>query len=179
MNKKLRALGVVSLAAFAVSCANMEGVGGGGGTVDVNFEAPDQFTDMGRMYASGRGADPGYLEELRQHIQRVGSDRLPAGYSLSLTITDVDMAGQFEPERGPQFTDIRMVRSIYPPRIRLNYRLTDPNGAVRSEGERRLSDQSFDWKVTPVDRQDPLRHEKALIDDFLSDIAREARSGAS
>jgi hypothetical protein len=174
MSKKFNALALVLLAGFAAACTNL-GSGGGGGTVEVNYQSPEQFTDMGRMYSSARGADEGYLEELRQHITRTGSARLPAGYTLSVTITDVDMAGQFEPERGPRFTDVRMVRAIYPPRIHLTYRLTDSNGAVRSEGERRLSDQSFDWKVSPIDRDDPLRHEKALIDDFISDIAREAR----
>lgn len=130
---------------------------------------------MNRGYNALKGADEGYLSELRQHIERTGARRLPAGYKLAVTVTDVDMAGQFEPERGAQFTDIRMVRPIYPPRINLTYRLTDQNGAVVSEGERRLRNQSFDWTLSPLDQQDPLRYEKALIDDFMRDVASEVR----
>ena len=143
--------------------------------MEVNFQSPEEFTDMNRSYSSLKEADRGYLSELQRHIEQRGASRIPAGHTLAVTITDVDMAGQFEPERGAQFTDVRMVRSIYPPRIDLNYRLTDQNGAVVSEGERQLRNQSFEWTASPVDQHDPLRYEKALIDDFLRDVASEVR----
>lgn len=114
------------------------------------------------------------MSELRQYIERTGAARLPAGHTLSVRITDVDMAGQFEPERGSQFMDVRIVKTIYPPRITLNYRLTDSTGAVVSEGDRRLTNQSFEYNASPITRDD-LRYEKGLIDDFLSEIAKETR----
>ena len=141
--------------------------------MEVNFQSPEEFTDMNRTYSALKGADRGYLSELQRYIEQRGANRIPAGQTLAVTITDVDMAGQFEPERGAQFIDIRMVRTIYPPRIDLNYKLTDQNGAVISEGERKLRNQSFDWTVSPVDQHDSLRYEKALIDDFLRSIANE------
>jgi hypothetical protein len=173
MSKKLSVLILAFLAGLATSCTNV-GDGGGGGTVQVSFQSPENFTDMSRSSPSSRGADEGYLSELRQYIERTGASRIPAGHTLSLTITDVDMAGQFEPERGPRFMDIRVVKTIYPPRITLNYRLTDPTGAVVSEGDRRLTDMSFEYNSTPINQDDSLRYEKELIDDFLKDIAREA-----
>jgi hypothetical protein len=173
MSKKLSVVLLALLAGLAVSCANVGN--GGGGTVEVNFQSPERFTDMSRTYPPSRGADEGYLSELRQYIERTGANRIPAGYKIAVTITDVDMAGQFEPERGPEFTDVRVVKTIYPPRITLNYRLTDATGAVRSEGDRRLTDQSFEYSTTPITRDDPLRYEKELMDTFLSDMAKEAR----
>ncbi|MEO6005048.1 MAG: DUF3016 domain-containing protein [Opitutus sp.] len=160
-------------AGLAISCATDQT--GGGGTVEVSYQSPDQFTDMGRSYTALQGADPGYLNDLREYIERAGSQRVRAGYRLSLTITDVDLAGQFEPEHGPQFQDVRIVRSIYPPRITLNYRLMDSTGAVRSQGERRLIDNSFEFTATPINRDDPLRYEKALIDSFLREMANQSR----
>ena len=177
MSKTLRLLVLVALAGWTSSCTNV-GSGGGGGTVQVNFEGTENFTDMGRNYTSLRGADQGYVDELRRHIERTGAARLPAGYTLTLTIRDVDMAGQFEPERGPQFIDVRMVRTIYPPRIHLTYRLADSTGAVVSEGERRLTNRSFDWTVSPITYDDPLHYEQALMDDFLSDMSRQARAAS-
>jgi hypothetical protein len=171
---KLHTLAALVLSVLLVSaCAT--GGAKGGGTVQVNFQSPEKFTDMSRKYMDQRGADEGYLSELRDYIQRIGSGRVPAGYTLAVTITDVDMAGDFEPQRGPQFSDVRIVKSIYPPRINLTYRLTDSTGAVRSEGERQLRDQTFEWNVSPINRDDPLRYEKALLDNFLSDVARQAR----
>ncbi|MEO7600187.1 MAG: DUF3016 domain-containing protein [Opitutus sp.] len=174
MKTNLAVLGGVLLALFASSCATVPQ--DGGGTAQVNFQSPENFTDMGSTYMTERGADPGYISELQKYIEERAQSRLPAGSSLDLTITDVDMAGRFEPEQGPNFTDVRFVREIYPPRIQLTYRLTDTTGAVRGEGQRTLFDQSFQWRISPITLNDPLRYEKALIDDFLSEMSREARA---
>lgn len=172
MNKTLKLLVSVAGAALLSSCATTD-QREGGATVEVNYQEPERFTDMTRDFPAGRRADEGYMAELRRHIEQTGARYFPAGSTLAITITDVDMAGDFEPQRGPNFNDIRLVKPIYPPRISLSYRLTDANGAVISEGERRLHDQAFEWRLTPLNRDDPLRYEKALIDDFLRDLAKE------
>jgi hypothetical protein len=77
------------------------------------------------------------------------------------------MAGDFEPWRGPRFDDIRIVKDIYPPRMNLAFRLTDAEGTVVKEGKRELRDLSFLMKITMSFRDDPVRHEKALVDDWL------------
>ena len=171
----IRKPSLILLAAAAVlvsGCATLDRPGGGG-TVDVQFQDPDRFTDMTRNHPRG-GADDGYLDEVREYLQRTGASRLPAGYTLAVTITDVDMAGEFEPQRGPDFNDVRVVKQIYAPRITLTYRLTGPDGAVRDEGQRTLHDPTFDWRVQPINRNDPLYHEKELLDSFLSEIAKGA-----
>ena len=171
--KKSEGLILAVVAGLLTACSSVST--GGGGTAEVNFQSPEKFTDMARGYPETRGADEGYLLDLKEYIERNASNRLPAGYTLAVTITDVDMAGQFEPERGPQLTDVRMVRSIYPPRINLAYRLTDAAGTVRSQGDRQLRDSSFDMKLQPFNRDDPLKYEKGLMDDFIRNIAQEAR----
>jgi hypothetical protein len=176
MSTKRWLVAALLLAGLGSSCATAPQ--DGGGSVQINFESPDKFTDMGSTYMSERGADPGYLTELQKYIEERGRSRLPAGSNLALTITDVDMAGRFEPEQGPNFQDVRMIREIYPPRIRLTYRLTDAKGMVRGEGDRTLLDQSFQWKVTPITRNDPLRYEKGLIDDFISEMSNKVRATA-
>ena len=92
---------------------------------------------------------------------------MPEGHLLSVTFTDIDMAGDFEPWRGPRFDDIRIVKDIYPPRINLSFRLTDAEGNVVKEGTRELRDLAFMMKITMAFRDDPVRHEKALLDDWL------------
>lgn len=173
MKTTLRVTGWLAVAALGCSCAMVDG-NRGGGSLQVSFENPAKFTDMSRVYPSNGGADEGYLEELRDYLQRAGAARIPAGHTLALTITDVDMAGEFEPHRGPKFSDVRIVRSIYAPRITLRYRLTDAAGAVLTEGDRVLSNPTFDWTALHINRDDPLRYEKDLLDEFVSEIARSA-----
>ena len=174
MNRNLVYPCLAVLAALLSSCATDTASGNSGGaSVEVNFESPERFTDMSRIFAGPRGADEGYLNELRKYLQTEGADRLPAGYNLSVTVTDVDMAGDFEPQRGADFSDIRVVKQIYPPRIDLRYRLTGPDGAVRAESERRLRNTDFGLTIRSINRDYPLRHEKALIDDFLRDLRKQ------
>ena len=72
-----------------------------------------------------------------------------------------------EPWRGPRFDDVRIVKDIYPPRISLSFRLTDAEGNVVKEGKRELRDLAFMMKINMSFRDDSVRYEKALLDDWL------------
>jgi hypothetical protein len=65
---------------------------------------------------------------------KMGERYVPVGMQLKMKVTDIDLAGGFEPWRGPQFGAIRITREIYPPRISLEFRLIDGSGNV---GQRR------------------------------------------
>lgn len=134
---------------------------------NVEFFEPLKFTDVRDSHMGE--ADPAvYLPRLRDHLLERAKYYVPEGHALSVTITDVDMAGDFEPWRGPTWSDVRIVKDIYPPRIDLAFRLTDAEGRVVKEGKRELRDLAFMMKLTMAFRDDPLRHEKALLDDWLS-----------
>ena len=48
----------------------------------------------------------------------------------------------------------------------VNSAKTSATGHVVKEGKRELSDMSFQMRLT-INRDDPLRHEKALLDDWV------------
>jgi hypothetical protein len=133
---------------------------------EVNFFEPNKFTDVRDSYM-GDFERTTYLDSIRDHVLENAKYYVPEGHMLSVTFTDIDMAGDFEPWRGPRFDDIRIVKDIYPPRINLAFRLTDAEGRVVKEGKRELRDLSFMMKITMAFRDDPVRHEKALLDDWL------------
>jgi hypothetical protein len=66
------------------------------------------------------------------------------------------------------------VREIYPPRIELRFKLTGPHGDVIREGERSVRDRTFVKRSGY--RDDPLRHEKAPLDEWLRAEFRRPRS---
>jgi hypothetical protein len=142
--------------------------------VEVTFSDPEKFTDA----ADGpRGTDygrEGNLEELKSYLVERASRALPEGQQLSVTITDVDLAGEVEPWRTGSAHDTRIVKDIYTPRITLDYKLTDASGAVVKEGEARLTDLNFNMKLH-ANRSDPRVHEKALIDDWVRAEFRKAK----
>lgn len=133
--------------------------------VRVEYINPEKFTDVGDRSLSSDAVRADYLEQLRRHLLQRAAARLPAGQNLAVSITDVDMAGNFEPWR-IRLGDTRIIRDVYPPRINLNFKLTGDNGKVIREGNRQLRNSAFLMSVLSY-RNDVLRYEKALLDDWL------------
>ena len=141
--------------------------------VEVNFVDSDNFTDF-TAKRSASVAQASYVKELSKFIVRKTEDRLPPGYRAQVVITDVDMAGEFEPWRRGGFDDVRIVKDLYPPRINLSFRVVNENGDVAVQGDRKLRDLSFMYAARSTNL-DPLKHEKELLADW---IRREFRESA-
>ncbi|WP_025870719.1 DUF3016 domain-containing protein [Methylobacillus glycogenes] len=131
--------------------------------VIVEYIQPEKFTDI----ASSQYGPPNssYLDQLSKHIAKQALSYLNAGQSLTISILDIDMAGAFEPWNTPG-QDIRMIKHIYPPRIALRYQLRDAEGKVLKDGEAHLSNPNYLMNLSP-NSMDSVRHEKALMDDWL------------
>lgn len=134
---------------------------------DVLFFEPEKFTDVKDEYMSDDVHRTTYLEQLRDHLISQTRYYVPVGARLQITITDVDMAGDFEPWRGPQFDRIRIIKDMYPPKITLAFRLVDAEGNVLKEGRRELRDTAFLMKLSMPNSSDTMRHEKELLNDWL------------
>lgn len=128
--------------------------------VKVRFVNPDRYTDA---EASGRA---GALAEFRAYLETLGSRYLAPGQTMSIDILDIDLAGQVEPRsRG---TEVRVMRDVTPPRIRLRYTLSGKGGGTRS-GEDVLSDLSYQsGGRSPIGQ---YAYEKALLSDWFRRIA--------
>jgi len=133
--------------------------------VQVQYVDSENFADVGNRRFSDERVRAAYLEQLRKHLTGRAAALLPAGQRLSVSITELDMAGEFEPWRPPS-GDARIVKDTYPPRIDLTFSLAADDGKLIKEGARRLRDPAF---LTGVNRypDDPLRYEKALVDRWL------------
>jgi hypothetical protein len=157
---------VLTLAASAHSVAAGSESAPVPGRITVAFLEPARFTDL--RDRAWRENDPElYLPPLREHLEAKARRFVPPGCVLAITFTDIDLAGDFEPWRGPRWDDVRVVRDLYPPRLELTFRLTDADGHVVQEGRRELRDLAFLMKLPLAFPDDTLRHEKALLDDWL------------
>ncbi|MDB6170513.1 MAG: hypothetical protein JWM88_3377 [Verrucomicrobia bacterium] len=142
---------------------------------EVVFSHPEKFADVRDSYNSDAGRDA-LLSQLEDYIKERGRSYVPDGDKLVVTVTDIDLAGDFEPWRGPQLTDVRIVKDIYPPKVDLEYKLVGPDGVPVKTGKRQLRDLAFMMKIS-ITRDDSLRFEKALIDDwFRSEFPRVAKN---
>ncbi|HWA08678.1 MAG TPA: DUF3016 domain-containing protein [Opitutaceae bacterium] len=165
---KLKTLGLLFclLSAFASGQALRAAPPSAAGRVDVIFFEREKFTDVKDGFLETPKGRDAILDQLKEHIVSEAKWYVPEGWKLTVTITDIDLAGDYEPARGAAFQDIRVIREIYPPKIDLAFKLVDPDGNETRHGTRQLTDLDFMNRLT-LDHQDPLRFEKQLLDDWM------------
>ncbi len=132
--------------------------------VAVTFKDSDKFTDARSSF--GSSTDQYYLDTLSDHLKKVAAKHLATGQKLEITITDVDLAGDFIPGN-PNTQDVRIIKDIFFPRLALSFKLTGADGKVIKEGERKLSDMNFMGNISLIDRNQPLFYDKTLLSDWV------------
>jgi hypothetical protein len=132
----------------------------------VSYENPMGFTDFkDRMFPTTTVVE-GYMDEFRRVIQRLAPGFLPTGQQLEITFLDIDMAGDFEPQRGPDAQDVRIIRAIYPPRLTFTYVVRDADGVTVREGRETLTDLSFQ-NTMAMPRESTFLYEQELMRGWL------------
>ena len=148
------------------------------GPVQVQWNDPAGFTELRQSRNRWEAQRGDWVVQLAQYLRQRAAGQLPEGQQLAVTITDIKRAGDYEPWHGPRLDDVRIMRDIYPPRINLQFTLTDAQGQVIDQGERKLVDSGYLYGGTRLSDTDPLRYEKRMLDDWLHRELREGRSTA-
>lgn len=144
--------------------------------VQITFANPEQFTDVRDAFVASEKGAAANVDMVRQYMVKQANKYVADGQKLEINVTNIDLAGDFEPWGQAGSEDVRIVKDIYPPRIDLSFKLTDEAGNVVKEGTRELRDLNFMMKLS-IRRDDPLRHEKELIDDWLRKDIKSAKAG--
>lgn len=132
------------------------------GNVTVNFQDSDRFTDA-RDTANGPTSQS-YLDELSKYLKEITAKRLATGQKLTVTFTDIDLAGDIRPG---SLNDVRIMKDIYIPRMALHFQLVDASGAIIKEGDRHLTDLNYQQNINPVRQNEPLQYDKILLEDWV------------
>lgn len=129
------------------------------GTVNVRFVEADKYADIGRSERE-REAN---LKAIEQHLQRLGARYLADGQTLTLEVTDVDLAGSLRPF-ARRADELRIVKGTADwPRIVLRYAL-EAGGQSLKRGEAQLSDLNYTGHISAYGSGEPLRYEKQMLD---------------
>lgn len=161
IHRTLAMLGLVVGALSAHAAAN----------VDINFVKPDSFSDA--RDASGRTGEN--LKSLASYLEQLGQRYLPPGEFLTISVLDVDLAGNIRPRgiRG----DIRILKGGADwPRIKLRYSLQAGNQILGS-GEESIADMDYMLRAPAGNTSDPLYHEKRMLNDWF--VSRFVKDGAA
>ena len=137
------------------------------GPVSVRWGDPAQFSELRYSHNRHEAERGDWVQDLARYIRERAARQLPAGEQLDVEILDIERAGEYEFFFGGIARhDIRVLRDIHPPRMRVHVRRTDASGRVLVDAERKVSDLGYLLGATPIGT-DPLRYEKRMIDAWL------------
>jgi len=148
---------------------------GDASSVTVIFDHPENYADVKDAFVGTEKGRDDLLAELRQFIESRAPSYLQKGQRLEIRFTDIDLAGDFEPSHGPQFDRVRIMKGVYPPRLEFGFKLTDANGQVLKEGQRKLTDLAYQSRLVRPGLDGELRYEKDLLVVWMHDDLGSAR----
>ena len=125
----------------------------------VTFTAPENYVDADLLRRGGERAREVALRTIREELVRLGERYLAPGQTLEVEVLDVDLAGELEWWHGPY--DIRFLRSLTWPRIKLRYTLRQGGETIRSS-EESISDPSYQMNVI-ARSGDVMPYEKDML----------------
>lgn len=132
---------------------------------DVTFKNPDKYIDATFDRPKSQKNQREVQDGLRRMFGQLAEKYLAPGQSLSVEVTNVDLAGHLEP-RFSMGGDIRIMRGVTWPRLEFIYTITE-NGAVVVSGEADLSDFNYlDGHNRYLD-SDRLRYERQMLADWF------------
>lgn len=141
---------------------------------NLNFEfvEPDRFTDI-RPSNQSRSKYRDHVFESMQMYFAEFADSLPAGQTLIINITDIDLAGDTRSPRvpiGSTMFDVRVMEDIYFPRIEFSYMLKDEAGVEIQSGEANVKDMSYLSRASFVrSNRDAFPYERHMLEEWFDD----------
>lgn len=135
--------------------------------ITVNFPNSDKYTEC-RESMNGPTSEY-YLKELESHLKERAPQFLQKGQKLTVTFNDIDLAGDFIPSGRADSDRIRIVKSIYRPRMDINFSVTGADGKVVKEGQRTLMnlDYQMDSTINMTTGNQPLFYDKQQLTRWL------------
>lgn len=137
--------------------------------VEVTWEDPKSYTDIKPVNQTRSGFQKSTFAALESHFTKL-AESLPDDHVLSITVTNLDLAGQVWPASfvgfGTGGTDVRLVKRIDIPRMAFSYTLKDGAGNLVQSAEVNLKDMSFMDGVVRGFDSDNYRYEKNMLTDW-------------
>lgn len=140
---------------------------------EVTFKDPGKFTDP----TFDRPRSEKNLREVQDGVRKMFSQLadkyLAPGQSLSVEVSDIDLAGRIEPTAS-MANDIRVMRSVSWPRLKFTFTVSE-NGAVVRSGEADIHDFNYLTGFNQHFDSDRLRYERQMLTDwFRKNLGRKA-----
>lgn len=129
----------------------------------VTWVNPKEFTDVKPSMGVASKFRERTMTLLTEYMNELASE-LPEDQTLNIKVTDVDLAGRV----WPGAREVRVVRQLEIPRMDFSYELLNADGSVVKSDTVELKDMGFMDSVGRTFRNDPLKYEKNMLQDWFN-----------
>lgn len=137
------------------------------GEAKVNWGKFDDFTDI----VSSHSSKELFREDLQKEFALVFNHlakKLPDGFELEVTVTDIDLAGDVRPGMWVSSThDIRVMREIYWPRMNFSFELRNEKKEVIATGKEELRDMDYLRRARIPSGNTSFEFEEKMLQDWF------------
>ena len=138
------------------------------GEAVVEWKSPEKYTDIRSGDQSAKSMHNSVAKSLGGEFSGLAA-QLPAGYRLSVTVTDLDLAGEVDPIPMRQMNEVRVLKDIYFPRMIFDYQLKDARGAVlQGQTDVELKDMQYLSSMRTTRSSESFYAERKMIRDWFS-----------
>lgn len=152
---------------FAIVVSHMLAAAAFAGDAKVTWQEPEKFTDIRPGNETGAGFQERVLKDFDQFFVDMAK-KLPEGYRLDVTVTDLDLAGDVNGLYSRMGRDIRIVKEIYWPRMSFSYTLKNSKDELIASGSEQLKDMNFMSGSAMLSRSTSFGYEEKMLNDWFN-----------
>jgi len=134
--------------------------------VNVTWKNPEKYRDI---YPSTQGKKhfrESTFKALENHLLKLAKT-LPESQTLTIEVTDVDLAGDVH---SSGLRQIRVIKELYFPRIKFSFELINAEKSIIQSGNVNLKDMNFMMRSRLRYKNKTLGYEKQLLDSWFKDV---------
>ncbi|USD37119.1 MULTISPECIES: DUF3016 domain-containing protein [Ferrimonas] len=138
------------------------------GPVTVVWQSPDDYRDVRASSGRQDRYENHVFATLGKEFQKRLQPTLAEGETLTIVVTDLDLAGDVRPSFGATANDIRVVKSIYPPGISFQWTLNDRDGKAIASDTVEIRELNFENTASRMRYQsEALHYELRMIERWV------------
>jgi hypothetical protein len=164
MKKRLSGAGLIMIVAYSALA----------GDAKVKWKNPEKFTDIRSSNESRENFQATVITEFNGMFSELAK-KLPDGYVLDVTVTDLDLAGDVNGMYRTAGRDIRIVKELYWPRMSLSYKLTNQANEIVASGKEQLKDMGFMSRGRVSAGDSTFHYEEEMLRDWFYQMQKEKK----
>lgn len=133
--------------------------------VQITWIAPEKYRDVASANTNKRKFQQRVIDDLEKYFHKEVPKFLNQHETIEVNVHDLDLAGDVRPMMS-HGSDMRVVKSIYPPMIDIEYSIKDKDGKVVRQQRKRFRDIAFNMG-SPVTGTKSLGYEKAMLKKWM------------